>query len=121
MLPDPTEIEAICAAAHAAADAARLPALAHFRTNDLTADNKLADGFDPVTVADRQAEHDMRAVLARFRPNDAIMGEEMAATSGQSGQRGCWTPLMARGGFCLARPHGVFWWRFAMPTAPSLG
>ena len=83
MLLDPNEITAICAAAHAAADAARGAALAHFRTADLTADNKLAGGFDPVTVADRQAEQDMRAVLAQLRPNDAIMGEEMAATSGQ--------------------------------------
>jgi histidinol phosphatase-like enzyme (inositol monophosphatase family) len=104
MLPDPTEIEAICAAAHAAADAARLAALAHFRTNDLTADNKLADGFDPVTVADRQAEHDMRAVLARFRPNDAIMGEEMAATSGQSGLTWVLDPIDGTRGFLSGTP-----------------
>ena len=104
MLLDPNEIAAICAAAHAAADAARGAALAHFRTADLTADNKLAGGFDPVTVADRQAEQDMRAVLAQLRPNDAIMGEEMAATTGKSGLTWVLDPIDGTRGFLSGTP-----------------
>ena len=42
------------------ADAARAAILPHFRAPGLSADNKLAEGFDPVTVADRAAEVAMR-------------------------------------------------------------
>jgi histidinol phosphatase-like enzyme (inositol monophosphatase family) len=66
------------------ADVARIATLAHFRTA-LTAETKEAARFDPVTVADRESEAAMRAVLARRRPDDAILGEEMAATAGTSG------------------------------------
>ncbi|MFN4100147.1 MAG: inositol monophosphatase family protein [Pararhodobacter sp.] len=71
--------------AQAVADAARPATLAHFRTEGLAADNKAASGFDPVTAADRASESAMRAVLARLRPDDAILGEEEAATPGTSG------------------------------------
>lgn len=46
------------------ADAARAVILPHFRSVGLAADNKLAGGFDPVTIADRAAETAMRDVLA---------------------------------------------------------
>ena len=42
--------------AHEMADAARAAILPYFRTESLTADNKLDGGFDPVTEADRAAE-----------------------------------------------------------------
>jgi len=67
------------------ADAARAETLAHFRKAGLDAENKLATGFDPVTVADRAAEERMRAILARRRPDDAILGEEFGAQAGSSG------------------------------------
>ena len=35
--------------------------------------------FDPVTEADQAAEAAMRAVLARLRPGDAVLGEEAGA------------------------------------------
>ena len=66
----------LIAVADAMADAARLAILPHFRSRGLSADNKLSDGFDPVTVADRAAEQAMRAVLAEHRPQDGIFGEE---------------------------------------------
>lgn len=73
------------AAAEAAADAARVEALRHFRAPDLIADNKLVETFDPVTVADRNAEQAMREVLRRMRPDDAVLGEEFGLTGGTSG------------------------------------
>ncbi|TVQ54118.1 MAG: histidinol-phosphatase [Rhodobacteraceae bacterium] len=78
---------ALLAAAHAAADAARAPCLERFRQSTLAADDKAeASGrFDPVTAADRAAEIAMRAVLARLRPGDAVMGEEHAPTPGDTG------------------------------------
>ena len=42
--------------AHLLADAARNAILPHFRQSGLRAENKEAEGFDPVTVADRAAE-----------------------------------------------------------------
>lgn len=67
-----------------AADAASVATLRHFRTAGLTADSKRAD-FDPVTVADREAEQAIRDVISRCRPEDAILGEEFAALKGTSG------------------------------------
>jgi histidinol phosphatase-like enzyme (inositol monophosphatase family) len=75
----------LIAVAHALADAARIATLMHFRADDLTADNKQAQRFDPVTVADRLSEQKMRAILAERRPQDAILGEEFGEKSGTSG------------------------------------
>lgn len=73
------------AVAHALADAARVPALARFRSRDLSVEDKGRVAFDPVTEADRAVEAAMRALLAERRPRDAILGEEMAAQPGESG------------------------------------
>jgi myo-inositol-1(or 4)-monophosphatase len=43
-------------------------------------DNKDADGFDPVTAADRAVEEDLRSRLAERFPDHAIMGEEFGLT-----------------------------------------
>lgn len=75
----------LIATAHALADAARPVTLAHFRDPFMQADNKLADGFDPVTIADRGAETAMREVLTRMRPDDGILGEEFPPVQGTSG------------------------------------
>lgn len=75
----------IMATADALADVARGITLKYFRSDDLAAENKETDRFDPVTVADRACEVAMRDVLAIRRPKDAILGEEFGATSGTSG------------------------------------
>jgi fructose-1,6-bisphosphatase/inositol monophosphatase family enzyme len=62
--------------AHALADAARPETLRHFRTGIVPDDKGEGSRFDPVTEADRAAERAMRAVLARERPEDGILGEE---------------------------------------------
>ncbi|MEM0923220.1 MAG: inositol monophosphatase family protein [Pseudomonadota bacterium] len=68
------------------ADAAGAAALAHFRAQDLTADNKdSSGGFDPVTVADRTSEAAMRAILTQERPGDGILGEEEGHEQGETG------------------------------------
>ncbi|WP_111557394.1 inositol monophosphatase family protein [Paracoccus sediminilitoris] len=71
--------------AHDMADAARKAILPLFRSDDLVADNKRPANFDPVTEADRAAEQAMRQVLARHRPDDAILGEEYGHSPGTSG------------------------------------
>ncbi len=77
-----TDLQAV---AHALADVARAAVLPWFRAAELAADNKLEAGFDPVTQADRAAETAMRAVLARERPDDAVIGEEFGQSGGTSG------------------------------------
>jgi len=49
--------------------------LPFFRTA-LAIDNKQAGGFDPVTAADRAAEHTMRALIRQNFPEHGILGEE---------------------------------------------
>ena len=71
--------------AHALADAARPPTLQYFRSQGLDVTSKNADHFDPVTAADRAAEAAIRAALARLRPGDGMLGEELGEHSGNTG------------------------------------
>ena len=86
------------------ADAARSAILPHFRTSALNAENKLADGFDPVTEADRAAEQAMRAVLAELRPQDGILGEEFGIKAGSSGRTWVLDPIDGTRGFISGTP-----------------
>lgn len=104
------------AVAHRLADAAREATLRHFR-RPLAPENKIgpgegasADGarFDPVTIADRESEAAMRAILARERPQDAILGEEFAPRAGESGLTWILDPIDGtRAYICGAPTWGV--------------
>lgn len=99
---------AIRATAAAMADAARAETLRHFRSPALVPDNKLATGFDPVTEADRASERAMRAILARERPEDAILGEEYGVQPGRSGLTWVLDPIDGtRAYLCGAPTWGV--------------
>jgi len=86
------------------ADAARAAILPHFRSAGLSADNKLEGGYDPVTVADRAGEIAMRAVLDSLRPQDAVLGEELAAKPGSSGLTWVLDPIDGTRGFLSGTP-----------------
>lgn len=90
--------------AHALADAARAAVLPHFRQAGLVAENKALAGFDPVTAADRAAEQAMRDVLARMRPEDGILGEEMGTTPGSSGLTWVLDPIDGTRAFISGTP-----------------
>lgn len=109
------------ACAHLMADAARAAILPHFRSRLLTADNKLTDGFDPVTVADRNAEQAMRAVLAEHRPQDAILGEEFGETPGTSGLTWVLDPIDGTRGFVSGTPTWGVLIALSDDTGPQLG
>jgi histidinol phosphatase-like enzyme (inositol monophosphatase family) len=80
------EAQSIWATAEALADAASACCLPLFRNAALACENKAGPGsYDPVTEADRRAEEAMRAILARERPHDGILGEEFGAHEGRSG------------------------------------
>jgi len=90
--------------AHAAADAARDVTLSYFRGPPLATQNKAARGYDPVTIADRQAEAAIRAVLHAQRPDDAILGEEQAGQAGTTGLTWVLDPIDGTRGFISGTP-----------------
>lgn len=96
--------DALIGAAFAAADAARPVTLSYFRSARLGTENKAKGHFDPVTRADREAELAIREVLARLRPEDAILGEEFSATEGTSGLTWVLDPIDGTRGFLSGTP-----------------
>ncbi|MCK0167514.1 histidinol-phosphatase [Jannaschia sp. S6380] len=96
---DPAAIRTV---AHALADAARTATLGHFR-KPLTVESKQR-AFDPVTVADREAEAAMRAVLDRLRPDDAVLGEEGGARPGTTGLTWVLDPIDGTRGYIAGSP-----------------
>ncbi|UWR21543.1 histidinol-phosphatase [Sulfitobacter sp. S190] len=96
-----TELERV---AHMLADAARDTILPYFRADTLQTDNKLKGGYDPVTEADRAAERVMRDLLARHRPDDAILGEEYGVSEGSSGLTWVLDPIDGTRGFVSGTP-----------------
>jgi histidinol phosphatase-like enzyme (inositol monophosphatase family) len=89
---------------YALAEAARAATLLHFRRSDLSAETKETDRFDPVTVADRLAEREMRAILAARRPQDGILGEEYGAADGTSGLTWVLDPIDGTRGYLSGTP-----------------
>ncbi len=98
------ETDDIMATAALLADAARLATLLHFRSDGLTADNKEAERFDPVTVADRLSETRMREILAQRRPADGILGEEFGRVDGTSGLTWVLDPIDGTRGYLSGTP-----------------
>jgi len=73
---NPTLQARLIATALRAADAASVPTKAHFR-QALDVENKERPGsFDPVTIADRQAEQAIKKVVLDEFPEHGFFGEE---------------------------------------------
>ncbi|OUS07104.1 histidinol-phosphatase [Rhodobacterales bacterium 52_120_T64] len=106
---------------NALADAARKITLRYFRAPDLQADNKLNDGFDPVTVADREAEMAIREILAKRRPDDAILGEEFGNKAGTSGLTWVIDPIDGTRAFISGIPSWGVLIGLDAGTGPVLG
>lgn len=79
------QLLALMDAAERAADAAASVTLQYFRSQ-MHVDNKAGgSAFDPVTLADKQAELAIREVLLQAFPDIGFYGEEHAQTVGKSG------------------------------------
>ncbi|HUR73076.1 MAG TPA: inositol monophosphatase family protein [Sporichthya sp.] len=66
--------------------------------------NEKAAPDDLVSQADHETETAVRAVLARLRPDDAILGEEAGATAGTSGVRWAVDPIDGTTNYLYGRP-----------------
>jgi histidinol-phosphatase len=77
---------------HRIAEAASAETLPRFRQGGDVA-NKLAQGFDPVTEADREAEHAIRRLIRAEFPDDGILGEEHGLENAQSPRRWIIDPI----------------------------
>lgn len=111
-----SDLPDLWAVAEALADAARAETLAHFRGADLGTESKRAD-FDPVTIADRNAEAAMRDVLEQLRPDDGIIGEEHGAKDGISGLTWVLDPIDGTRGYISGTPT----WGVLISVADSDG
>lgn len=118
---DSKEKSELIAVALEMADAAASSILPYFRKPALAADNKDASGFDPVTEADRAAERAMREVLARLRPQDAILGEEYGNKPGDSGLTWVLDPIDGTRGFISGTPTWGTLIALSDATGPLMG
>lgn len=91
----------LVALSHRLADAAREVISGHFRT-DFHIDGKEDDS--PVTVADREAEKAIRAILEKERPGDGIHGEEFGSHAGTTGYLWVLDPVDGTKAFATGRP-----------------
>lgn len=101
-MPD-LDMQAELGIASRLADLARPIALQHFRT-PLILDVKPAAEFDPVTVADRDIETAIRALLSQERPDDGVLGEEQDQTPSQSGRTWVIDPIDGTRAFVAGLP-----------------
>ncbi len=104
-----------------AADAARDITLSYFRQPGLASENKAADGFDPVTLADRQAEIAIRNVLQQQRSADSILGEEFDPIIGSSGLTWVLDPIDGTRGFVSGAPTWGTLISLCTDTGPVMG
>lgn len=97
----PAELEALIAAAEAAADVAAAVVRPFFRSS-LGVDQKT--DRSPVTIADRSAEQAMRAVLAERFPRHGILGEEFGLDRPEAKLRWVLDPIDGTRAFITGRP-----------------
>ncbi|MBI1215540.1 MAG: histidinol-phosphatase [Alphaproteobacteria bacterium] len=83
------------------ADAAGAVISRYFRA-DFHIENK--QDASPVTVADREAEQAIRAILEKERPQDGIHGEEFGSDPGTSGYLWVLDPIDGTKAFATGRP-----------------
>jgi histidinol phosphatase-like enzyme (inositol monophosphatase family) len=120
-LPNAAETAEIVATALALADAARAETLPRFRSARLDVADKGAGAYDPVTDADRAAEHAMRAILADRRPDDGILGEEHGARAGTSGRTWVIDPIDGTRAFLVGAPTWGTLIALTGPEGPLFG
>ncbi len=101
--PKDPQVQALLATAHALADRAGAVILPHFRTG-CAIDHKGGDAFDPVTVADRDAETAIREAVAVAYPSHGILGEEFGTLRPDAEYRWVIDPIDGTRAFIVGQP-----------------
>ena len=78
--------------------------LPHFRSG-LSVENKSPEGYDPVTLADKEAERVMRAEVNRSYPMHSVLGEEFGRSIGASPFTWILDPIDGTRGFVMGLPQ----------------
>lgn len=104
----------------AAADAARKAIEPYFRTS-LQVENKLDEGFDPVTAADKASERAIREVLSQMAPDDAILGEEYGSQASGNGREWVIDPIDGTRAFIAGFPTWTVLIALSIDGEPQLG
>ena len=102
------------------AEAARTAILPHFRSGG-ACENKSAEGFDPVTAADRASEAAMRALIEREFPEHGVLGEEFERTRSRSGYEWVLDPIDGTRAFIAGLPTWGVLIALAYEGKPILG
>ncbi len=90
--------------AHRLADASGAAILPYFR-KAIRIDNKAGDGdFDPVTAADRAAEHVIERLLAEHLPDHGVVGEEYVSRNTTARYRWIIDPIDGTRAFIMGLP-----------------
>jgi histidinol phosphatase-like enzyme (inositol monophosphatase family) len=115
-----TDLADALAFAETLADAARAAILPHFRGGG-RAENKAAEGYDPVTEADRASEAAMRALIRARFPHHAIEGEEFADHEAEGDWRWILDPIDGTRAFIAGLPTWGVLIALAHKGRPVLG
>ena len=101
-----------------AAGAAILP---HFREIIAVEDKRNFMGYDPVTIADRAAEDEIRAAIKDAYPDHGIHGEEHGRQTGTSPLTWVIDPIDGTKSFILGQHHWATLIALHDGTAPAVG
>ena len=112
---------ALWSIANQLADAARTETLSLFRQRSAQATQSKLETFDPVTIADRNAEAAMRAIVEKLRPDDGILGEEFGNKPSKSGLTWVFDPIDGTRGYISGTPTWGVLIALAKDGYPVLG
>lgn len=99
----PDERDRLMRFMHRLADASGAAIRPHFR-QEMHIENKQSHGFDPVTVADREAEAAIRALIRTEYPDHSILGEEEGHHQGASSWTWVIDPIDGTRAFMTGQP-----------------
>ncbi|WP_068313333.1 histidinol-phosphatase [Polycladidibacter hongkongensis] len=105
---------------HQLADAADRITLQHFRS-PISVDNKYEQGFDPVTIADRDAETAIRELITSAYPEHGIIGEEHGCTNTEAATQWILDPVDGTRAFISGIPLWGTLIGLRHEGAPTLG
>ncbi|GEQ97955.1 histidinol-phosphatase [Iodidimonas gelatinilytica] len=114
-------LEELAEFAQTLAQAAAKATLPYFRQPMAVEDKEGKAGFDPVTIADRNAEQAMRTLIEEHYPDHGIIGEEFGTKPSRSGPYWVLDPIDGTRAFVAGLPSWGTLIAFNDGTRPVIG